>query len=169
MFKKSFVVLAFPRTGSTLITHNLNRYFGISAIHTHKQDFVAPHEDCTCVITHRANVFDAICSHLVLFRTNEPVNYTNKAMDPFYVPSDEMWSLLQAHQTFHRSRNLSGYKKIVEIDFDQLLADPYHLFAQFNIVERTQYLTKPSPYRYNQLIENYDELQQVYTKFMEQQ
>ena len=162
MFQKSFVVLAYPRTGSTLIIGNINDYFQTDALQTHDPYFVPQHENYTCIITKRKNVFDTICSHLVMNRTHESAAYTNKHIEPFRVSNDEMTGYLLGLYSFYRQRDLSFYENVIEIDFDQLITDPYYLFAQFNLVEKTKYNIQKSPYRYQELIINIDELWSIY-------
>ena len=66
MFNKKFVITAFPRTGSTLVRHNLSSYFGVFVEHTHDQLYRPPSDDFTAVVTRRRNVFDCVCSHFVI-------------------------------------------------------------------------------------------------------
>ena len=169
MFQKSFVVVAYPRTGSTLIVGNLNDYFGTDTLHTHDSNHVPLHDDYTCIITKRTNIFDTICSHMVMLHTDEASSYTNKKVEQFVVDPEVMKSYLAGLYDFYRTRDLSRYKKVIEIDFDQLISDPYYLFSQFNIVERTNYTkVKQSPYRYQELISNLDQLKEIYNNYNQQ-
>lgn len=169
MFQKSFVVLAYPRTGSTLIVGNLNDYFGADVLQTHDSNYTPPHDNYTCIITKRSNVFDTICSHMVMLHTDEANAYTNKKVEPFTVNPESMRAYLAGLYNFYQTRNLSYYKKIIEIDFDQLITDPYYLFSQFNIVEKTDYTrNKQSPYRYQDLIINLDQLTEIYNNYNQQ-
>jgi hypothetical protein len=168
MFQKSFVVVAYPRTGSTLIIGNLNDYFGTDALQTHDSTYVPPHGDYTCVITKRTDIFATVCSHLIMLHTNEANNYTNKKVEPFVVDPESMKAFLVGLYDFYQNRNLSHYKKVIEIDFDQLISDPYYLFGQFNIVEKTNYNITKSPYRYQDLILNLDELKEIYNNYNQQ-
>jgi hypothetical protein len=166
-FQKSFVVLAFPRTGSTLIIGNLNEYFKTDALQTHDFNYVPPHENYTCVITKRQDVFSCVASHLVMNRTGESSAYSNKSVEPFVADPLEMQRLLKAFDVFHANRNLSHYKHVIEVDFDRLISDSYYLFRQFNIVEKTMYNIERSPYRYQDLITNLDELKDVFNRHQE--
>ncbi len=169
MYQKSFVVLAYPRTGSTLVVSNLNAYFNIDAAHTHNPDWVPPHENYTCVVTRRANVFETMCSHFIGIYSAEGVVYSNKHLEPFRVPANDMERYLLGFYDFYRRRNLSYYKQVVEIDFDSLISDPYYLFGQFNITEKTNYMIQKCPYRYQDLIINIDELWSIYESISQKQ
>lgn len=163
MFKKSFVVMSFPRTGSTLIIGNINRYFEVDAIQTHNPNFVPPHEDFTCIITKRNDLFNLFCSQLIMDHTRESHAYSNKTIQPFCADPKKLNGYWAAYHDFYQTRNLALYKKIIEIEFENLISDPYYLFGQFNIVEQTTYdQNGRSPYRYQDLITNLDELLEVY-------
>jgi len=155
--------MSFPRTGSTLIIGNINRYFGIDATQTHDPNFVPPHEDFTCIITKRDDLFNLLCSQLVMDHTNESHAYSGKIIQPFRADPIKLNGLWAAYHDFHKTRNLTPYKKIIEIEFKNLISDPYYLFNQFNIVEQTTYENNErSPYRYQDLITNLDELREKY-------
>ena len=155
--------MSFPRTGSTLIIGNINRYFEVDAIQTHDPNFVPPHEDFTCIITKRDDLFNLLCSQLVMDHTHESHNYSDKTVQPFCADPEKLNGLWAAHHEFYKTRNLTPYKKIIEIDFENLISDPYYLFSRFNVVEQTTYENnKRSPYRYQDLITNLDELREKY-------
>ena len=155
--------MSFPRTGSTLIIGNINRYFGVEAIQTHDPNFVPPHEDFTCIVTRRNDLFNLLCSQLIMDHTHESHNYSDKTVQPFRADPEKLNSLWASWHDFYKLRNLTPYKKIIEIEFESLISNPYYLFGQFNIVEQTTYdQNERSPYRYQDLITNLDELLEVY-------
>jgi hypothetical protein len=166
MYNKNFVINAFPRTGSTLVRHNLSSYFGVFVEHTHDRLYRPPGDDFTAVVTRRRNVFDCVCSHFVMLHTGEMNVYSGRQFDQFDIDLDSFRAFVQAHEDYYKELDLSGYRRVVEVWFEDLIDDPWYLFGQFNIVEKTQYVMQKSPNRYQQLVKNIDH---VYTCYEELQ
>ena len=162
MFNKKFVIIAFPRTGSTLVRHNLSSYFGVFVEHTHDRLYRPPGDDFTAVVTQRRNIFDCVCSHLVMLHTGEMSIYSHKEFNKFDIDLEDFGALVKSYQEFYQQIDLSGYRQVVDIWFDKLILDPYYLFGKFNIVEKTSYGIERSPNRYTSLVKNIDE---VYTYY----
>jgi hypothetical protein len=169
--KRSFIIYGPPRTGATLVRYNIEKFLKFfsgapkhthNVIQTHDPKFRAPHEDCTCLITHRHNVFDSICSQLVAQKTNEYTEYSDKSIEPFTVDVADFIKFHNSFETFYDQIDRTQYKKIIDIWYEDLVNDPYYLFEQFNIVEKTNYNegegSTKSPYNYYNLIINIDEL-----------
>jgi hypothetical protein len=162
MFNKKFVITAFPRTGSTLVRHNLSNYFDVFVEHTHDRLYLPPGDDFTAVVTRRRNVFDCICSHLVMLHTGEMNIYSGQEFDQFDIDLENFAALVQAHNDYYKELDLSCYRQVVEVWFEDLISDPWYLFGQFNIVEKTSYGTNKSPNRYQQLVKNIDDVYTCY-------
>lgn len=162
MFKKSLVIHAFPRTGSTLVRHNLSGYFNVDVEHNHDASYIPQHSEYTAIVTRRKNVFDCVCSHLVMLHTGEMSIYSHKQFDKFDIDLKSFNALVTAHADFYQQIDLSSYRQVVDIWFEDLISDPYYLFGKFNIVEKTSYGIEQSPNRYTSLVKNIDE---VYTYY----
>ena len=170
MFNKFFVIRAFPRTGSTLVRHNLSGYFNTNVDHTHELTYTPPHTDITVIVTRRRNVFDCLCSHFVMLHTGEMSLYTGKQFDQFDINKQDFLNLFRAHQNWYKQIDISGYRNVIEIWFEDLMSDPYYLFGKFNIVEKTSYqLTQQSPNRYKDLINNVDDLRNYYELLLQKE
>lgn len=162
--------MSFPRTGSTLVRHNLSGYFNTTVDHTHKLTYTPPHSDITVIVTRRRNVFDCLCSHFVMLHTGEMSLYTGKQFDQFDIAQKDFRNLFHAHQNYYKKIDISGYKNVIEIWFEDLMTDPYYLFGKFNIVEKTSYqLTRQSPNRYKDLINNLDDLRNYYELLLQKE
>jgi hypothetical protein len=162
MYTKKFVINAFPRTGSTLVRDNLSSYFGVFVEHTHDRLYRPPGDDFTAVVTRRRNVFDCICSHFVMLHTGEMNIYSGQDFDQFDIDLHKFRELVQAHTDYYKKLDLSCYQKVVEIWFEDLISNPWYLFGQFNIVEKTMYSMQKSPNRYQQLVKNINEVYTCY-------
>ena len=163
MFKKSFIVCGFPRTGSTFVKNNLSLYFNVFVDQTHRVEYVPPHSEFTAVVTKRKNVFDTLCSHFVMIHTGEMSIYSNKEFSKFKVNLQQFTNFWRAHYDFYQKLNLSYYKQVIELWYEDVMSDPYHLFSQFNIAEKTYYdESLKCPYRFDNLITNVDELRSQY-------
>lgn len=170
MEKSSYVVFSPSRTGSTLITYNLQDYLRkigyhhseIQVIHTHDKDIVLPHNNFVCILSRR-NVPHAILSSLVLEQTGEWANYSNNPVAPFAVDPIKFQVLLNQHREFYEQIDLTPYKKVIDIWFEPLVSDPTYLFQQiFGVNEQTNYYNNLiSPYNNTKLITNIEELKQV--------
>ena len=159
MFNKFFVIRAFPRTGSTLVRHNLSEYFNTTIDHTHELTYTQPHSDVTVIVTRRRNVFDCLCSHFVMLHTGEMSLYSGRTFDQFDIDKQDFLNLFRAHQDFYKRIDIPKNCQVIELWFEDLMTDPYYLFGKFNIVEKTSYqLTHQSPNRYHDLIRNLDDL-----------
>ena len=162
MYTKKFVINAFPRTGSTLVRDNLSSYFGVFVEHTHDRLYRPPGDDFTAVVTRRRNVFDCICSHFVMLHTGEMNIYSGREFNQFDIDLRQFKNFVQAHTDYYKKLDLSCYQKVVEIWFEDLISDPWYLFGQFNIVEKTVYGMQKSPNRYQQLVKNINEVYTCY-------
>ena len=162
MFNKKFVITAFPRTGSTLVRHNLSSYFGVFVEHTHDRLYRPPSDDFTVVVTRRRNVFDCICSHFVMLHTGEMNVYSGQTFEQFDIDLQRFEQLVQSHKDYYKELDLSCYRQVVDVWFEDLIADPWYLFGQFNIVEKTSYEVQKSPNRYQQLVKNIDDVYTCY-------
>jgi hypothetical protein len=159
---KKFVVIAFPRTGSTLVRYNLSNHFGVFVEHTHDRLYRPPSDDFTAVVTRRRNVFDGICSQFVMRHTGEMSVYSGREFDRFDIDLQSFRDLVQAQDDFYKEIDLSCYRQVVKVWFEDLISDPWYLFGQFNIVKKTVYGIQKSPNRYQQLVKNIDDVYACY-------
>lgn len=165
--RRSFVIYSPGNTGAELIAWNLDKFLKFFAFRdetphvvriTNNLNFVPDHEDYTCIISKRKNTFDTICDSIIS---------AQKTTDPFSVDPNVFRRLYREIAVFNDTLDLTQYKKVIEVDYDQLLLDPYYLFGQFNIVELTDYNEKViKRFDYSSIITNSDELKIIY-KYLE--
>jgi hypothetical protein len=167
MFNKKFVINAFPRTGSTLVRHNLSSYFDVLIELSHDRSYRPPTDDFTAVVTRRRNVFDCLCSHFVMLHTQEMNIYTGRAFDQFDIDLQDFTDLALAHKDYYKELDLSCYRQVIEVWFEDMINDPWYLFSRFNIVEKTSYGVEKSPNRYQQLVKNINEVYNYYQSLKE--
>ena len=157
-----FVVYSPARTGSSLIVGNLEKYFGVPAVHTHDFAWTPPDDTYTCIISRRAPLIDSVLSVIMAEYTDEYATYTNKEIEPFNVHTGKFTTLYSIHRDFYNSIDRTQFKNVVEIEYDQLMNDPHYLFAQLGINEQTRYdIRQRSPYNYYKLFTNIDELKTI--------
>ena len=159
MFKKNFVIFSPGRTGGSLISNNLLDYFKANVNYIHNmQSFDM--SDCTCILSKRKNVIESVFSQLIVNKSNETVDYSDKKIDLFDVEIDQFRSLYNYYNNYYNNIDLRPYSSIITIWFEDLIADPYYLFSNFNIVEKTNYYERlNSPYDYKKIIRNYLDLE----------
>ena len=159
MFKKNFVIFSPGRTGGSLISNNLTDYFNASVnyIHTMRSFDMS---DCTCILSKRRSVTEAVFSQLIVDKSKETSEYSDKKIDWFHADIDQFKSLYNHYNNYYDRIDLRPYRSIMTIWFEDLIADPYYLFSNFNIVEKTNYYERlNSPYDYKKIIRNYSDLE----------
>jgi hypothetical protein len=97
-----------------------------------------------------------------MLHTGEMSVYSGKQFDQFDVSLENFKALFAAHNEYYRELDLSCYQQVVDIWFEDLISDPWYLFKQFNIVEKTSYGVQKSPNRYQQLVKNIDDVYTCY-------
>jgi hypothetical protein len=113
----------------------------------------------------RQNILQASLSQLVLEQSNEPTEYTNKTMEPFTANITKFSGLVSMYKNFYNTVNISKYKKVVEINFEDIFNDEYYLFRCIDISEKTDLsLCRKSPYDYSTLITNINELKEIFNE-----
>jgi hypothetical protein len=91
------------------------------------------------------------------------LNKSIKEFSKFKVNLQQFTNFWRAHYDFYQKLNLSYYKQVIELWYEDVMSDPYHLFSQFNIAEKTYYdESLKCPYRFDNLITNVDELRSQY-------
>lgn len=165
MSRDVYLIYTPGRTGSTLIVGNLSKYFTSDVQQIHNPLYELQYDgntDYICVLSRRHNTFDAILSQLILEKTNEPHIYSNSDVTPFSANIDQFKTLYQIYTTFYSKINLPLFKKVVEVWYEDLVLNPYYLFNQFGVNEKTDYnFSNKSPYDPYKLITNINELKQI--------
>lgn len=172
------VVMTAGRTGSHLICDNLSKHFEVPVshwdqklqegiIHCHDPSFNPPFDNTVCVISVRRNIFEAILSVEIASRVGEWTVYTNKFVEPFMFSEQQFLRRYIGQKCFERSIRTENYNRVITIYYEQMLADPYYLFRQFDIDKTTDYTRTKSPYRYENLILNYQDLQKAFESYDE--
>ena len=183
------MVFTAGRTGSQLICQNLLRYFNAplhndfddnfisGVVHTHNPMYMPPTNDFYCIISRRRNKFNAILSMLIAEKTGEYSEYSNKKINPMSIDTQkfkELWvhytiiykiiddRIYRHYNLIFRVVDHSVFKEPIEIYYEDLIEDPTHLFSLFNVNHKIELLTPKSPGDYYNLIDNIDELENLY-------
>ena len=157
----AFVVFSPCRTGSTIIINNLLKDKKNTVVHTHDPTWRPQSEDFVCILSRREDPLAAVISQSVMEVTGEVHTYSN-SITPFVVDLDRFYNLYLAHKIFYKKIVLDGYKQIIDIWYNRLVADPYYLFRELGQHQQTDYSTIPkSPYDYTKIITNYEQLQEA--------
>jgi hypothetical protein len=97
-------------------------------------------------------------------------DYSNKIVEPLFFDTAEFIDLVNTQQQQARRLNLSGYKKVVTIYYEDLLDQGAEFVANKLELQYDQSqvgrVYQPSPYRYKDIILNWEELQQEYLKMI---
>lgn len=169
------VILTPGRTGSHLILKNLTQYFredweyekvkgGRGIVHTHNPDFVPPVNDFIGILSRRRDQFSAILSSILARKTGEHGYYTGKTVEPFSIGRGNFLNEYHFHKTFFSRVHCHRYSKIVDVYYEDMLADRYYLFGQLGIRASCIYPGEKSPYRYDDLVTNVNELRDYYNE-----
>ena len=174
----SAVVFTAGRSGSHLVIDNLSTYFKTpkrhwwdnsfkyGVVHSHNPLYRPPNDNFICIINTRKDEFAAMISMLITVRTNEFMHYSNKSIDPFEISKDEFIGMYNYFKCFYKSICLTGFKKVIEIEYEPLIADPKYLFSKFDLDQQTVYNLKKSPYDYRELITNLDDIKKLYLELL---
>jgi len=164
----NIVVFGPGRTGSILITKQLATLFNLQevindilpncVIHTHNPLF-SPTDKTgwIAVVSSRNNVFLAVCSKLILEKTNEFMHYTDVEIEPFIVGKDRFRFEYILHMCFYSLLELSGYSKVVYVEFEKLFESNTYLSKLFGLRTELEISTEKSPHLIT-LISNLNEL-----------
>ena len=168
--QRSVVIYSPMRTGSTIIYNNLLDHMGFTesskfpytVMHTHNPKDTPAETGFTCILSKRKNILDMACSAVIAEKTNEYAEYTGQTVEPFSVSVEQVRQRATDIIDFYNQIDLSIYANVLDIWFDDLLADPYYLYKQFGIDEQIQYDKKlKSPYNYYNIITNIEELKSI--------
>lgn len=173
----SAVIFTPGRTGSQLILHNLIRYFKCAGrnswetnvtngcvVHSHNPLYNPPSPEFICVVSKRNDMFASILSKQIGRKTDEFVYYSNKVIEPFTVALDQFTDNYYYSKCFYKSIDYTRFKSVVEIEYESLINDPTYLFSMFDVNVKTEYTLPKSPYKYQDLILNIEELKELYLK-----
>ena len=162
MNQPPFVVYSPARTGSSLIAGNLEKHFGVPAVHTHDYAWTPPDDTYTAIISLREPLIDSVLSVIMAEYTDEYATYTDKTIAPFRVHPGKFATLYKIHRDFYGLIDRSRFQHVIEIWYDQLINDPNYLFAKLGIEAKTMYnIRQRSPYRYYDLFTNINQLQMI--------
>lgn len=182
---KGPVIYTPGRTGSMMICHALiERYklptdylnsvasaarYKNGIIHCHNPLFVPPDaEERVAIVSKRDAAFDCVCSHLIFERTREQYKYTNKKIQPFNVSEEELTNKVLWNRAFYHILDLSRFQKAFTVKYEDIIKDPYYLFSLFGEHKEMSHSLVKSPYRAEDLIENYDFCKKLFDKLNSQ-
>ena len=163
----SIVVVSVSRTGSVLITQNLAKHFDCAILHTHNP-LIRVNQNQLVILSLRKKTLDTIVSMILASRTKETIEYSNQAIEPFYVGYDEFETKFWHVQCFQQTVK-NRFPEALIVEYEPLMADSKYLFSFFGIDKETSYnLTNRSPYSNKALIENYSECETWFDQLQSQ-
>ena len=126
----------------------------------------------TLILSLRRDLFAQLMSWVVARIVDEwsGKDYSNKIVEPLIFNKAEFSYLVNAQRQQARGLNLSGYKKVVTIYYEDLIDQGAEFVANkldlnYNKLQ-VGHVYQPSPYRYKDIILNWEELQQEYLKII---
>jgi len=126
----------------------------------------------TLILSLRRDLFAQVMSKCVALTVDEwnGKNYSNKIVEPLFFDKVKFINLVNTQQQQARRLNLSGYKKVVTIYYEDLVDQGAEFVADKLELHYDQSqigcVYQPSPYRYKDIILNWEELQQEYLKII---
>ena len=172
-----YLVTGAGRTGSIMIARAIAAHLGKQVqydysandfpdvVHTHDHDNIIGdgRENWTLVISHRRSTFLAVISQCVTLITGEHNNYSNKKISPTPIALNLFRNLIKGQMEFYDKINKDGYAAVVDIVFCDVIANPYLLFDHLGYPNTLMpVLTSKCPYRGEDVISNYSELEAYY-------
>lgn len=192
---KNFVVYGPGRTGSHWIESLLIGLFGTAHYRNNACCMLDNHwvyhtnyipdlleiprelrDSITLIVCDRSNAFDAIISYAVATKTTEFFSYTDKIVTPFYIESGHVKNLLDSHQftlTEFTRLIVPLYSSVIRIDYESLskseipekyLADQLGIDYRVNLEYHHNSIKNIRNYK--DVILNWEELHQVYEKWL---
>ena len=126
----------------------------------------------TLILSLRRDIFAQQMSLCVACIVNEwsGKDYSNKIVEPMIFDKAEFIDLVNAQRQQACRLNLSGYKKVVTIYYEDLVDQSAEFVADkldlnYNKLQ-VGHVYQLSPYRYKDIILNWEELQQEYLKMI---
>jgi len=126
----------------------------------------------TLILSLRRDLFAQLMSGCVAHIVNEwsGKDYSNKIVEPMVFDKAEFSNIVNTQCRQARGLNLSGYKKVVTIYYEDLIDQGAEFVANkldlnYNKLQ-VGHVYQPSPYRYKDIILNWEELQQEYLKII---
>lgn len=171
------VVLTPGRTGSHLICDNLANYFQVpvldwldepidgSVVHCHNPCFIPKYENTIGIISKRRDLLSTLISLGIAKKTKEYTEYTNQVLEPFELNEHDFQKSYTWHKNWYHLIDKKTYSKVIEIYYEDLINDEYHLFSKFEIIQRTTYYDTKSPYDHKKSILNYDKIKEKFDIF----
>ena len=185
----SAVILTPGRTGSHLIMKNLSKHYNTKwfhdscdelkdnpswtnssgqelggIIHTHNPHFTPPTANFIAIFSQRADTFSAVCSSLIAKRTREYSYYSDSRLPNVVIRPQEFTHELNYHLSFFNLIDASKYSNVVQINYEDMLGDAYYLFKKFGVLKKLELIDSKSPYDYNQIISNVEQLRNCYNE-----
>ena len=126
----------------------------------------------TLILSLRRDLFAQLMSLCVALIVDEwsGKDYSNKIVEPIVFNKAKFINLVSTQDVWFRGLNLSGYKKVVTIYYEDLIDQGAEFVADkldlnYNNLQ-VGHVYQPSPYRYKDIILNWEELQQEYLKII---
>ena len=201
---EKYIILSNGRTGSNWLANTLSNlvqpndpwFFDLSdwsqslgprvVLHTHQADSVleldpAHTKTTTLVIARRYNLLDNAISQFVARYTDEWFHYSDRTFEPFTISPEELQIEMTKEAGWHRhvrkTLNQTNYKKVVEILFEDLVAnsaqsgkfiadklglDHTVLSQHIDPAQQQKSDSFRNPRHYPDIVKNYDQLKTMY-------
>lgn len=173
----SYIIYSIGRTGSTLLTRNINAYFNDDArshvIHqsnfVHTANLIPWDESMICIRSRRRDLFKTAISMVIAEHTRQADTYDTN-IEPFDVNSEYFKSLFSVFTEFYDKIDTSRYAGVFDVYFEDLMSDDKILLKTLGIDKIIDYtLCDKSPHVPENLILNYDELKFGFSQWQKNQ
>lgn len=167
MVIQRYLVSAPGRVGSHLVVACI-RSAGWPVLHTHNPFLPTDNDNVTAlVLVQRRDLFAAVMSQCITWRTGQSTAYTNTAPAPFAVRKDMFEDLYYRQKYYAASHDLSrAWAKIETVYFEDFIDNYDCIFEKLELKQRPELLstdvvqrtwTQQAPYNYKHVATNHQE------------
>jgi hypothetical protein len=162
------IVFTSGRSGSHLIQANLAQEFynKYNVLQTHNP-MLSVSPDDICIINKRRDNFMACLSMCVASKLNKFHFYQDDQeftdIDPFEIDENYFTNLCFFQKAFYKTLELRNFSNQIEIYYEDLIADEFHLFSKFGITRSlSNDAVVKSPYNTLDYVLNYEKLKNIF-------
>jgi hypothetical protein len=166
-----YIVSAPTRVGGNLIADLIRSTGPGPVMHTHNPRHKTDNDLITgLIIVRRRDVFSAIMSNCIVWRTGQTTKYDRCTIDPFEITEQEFLYQYIFHVWHFKNHDLSRMYGSVDIFyFEDFVNNHMHVFDRLGLIQEFRRLRNfnflnNAPYNYKQVIKNYQDLKILFDK-----
>lgn len=141
-------------------------------LHTHDTEFINNHklnpDEIILIVSKRYNEFESLMSLCIGHQTKEWQFYSNQNIEPFVVDTDQFLKIKHFYKNWYKEIYKNNCNKVFDIYYEDIVNYGETFVAKlleienYNLVKKE--LTPKSPYCYQDLILNWEDLLRLYYK-----